>query len=132
MKKSRMLAIAVAVGAMSLLVAQVAPPPTPPSPPSDGTDETQSDGQDWELVSLNVAAWDPAPGGGPTADSRGGWIMGDLFLLNKRSGKAYVYLGNCSGSNTGCFGAIPVFEEGDGPLTATPRPQTGSASGRSR
>ena len=130
MKKSRMLAIAVAVGAMSLLVAQVAPPPTPP--PSDGTDDAQSHGQDWELVSLNVAAWDGAAGGGSNRSLEGGWIMGDLFLLNKRSGKAYVYLGNCSGSNTGCFGAIPVFEEGDSPLTATPRPQTGSASGRSR
>ena len=132
MKKSRMLAIAVAVGAMSLLVAQVAPPPTPPSPPSDGADDAQTDGQDWELVSVNVAAWDGAAGGGSNASLDGGWIMADLFLLNKRSGKAYVFLGNCTGSNTGCFGAIPVFEEGDGPLTATPRPQTGSASGRSR
>lgn len=130
MKKSRMLAIVVAVGAMSLLVAQVAPPPTPP--PSDGMDDAQSDGQDWTLVSSNVAAWDPASGSGSAVASEGGWVMGDLFLLNKRSGKVYVYFGSCQGSNTGCFGPIPVLEEDNGMLTATPRPQTGSASGRSR
>ena len=132
MKKSRMLAIAVAIGAMSLLVAQVAPPPTPPSPPSDGTDDAQSDGQDWELVAATVAGYGGAVGGGSNASFEGGWVRGDVYLYNKRSGKAYVYLYDCSGSNTGCFGAIPVVEEGDGRLTATPRPQSGSASGRSR
>ena len=132
MKKSRMLAVAVAVGAMSLLVAQVAPPPTPPSPMSDGTDNAQSDGQDWELVAATVEAWDGAAGGSSNVSLEGGWVRGDIYLYNKRSGKAYLYLYDCPGSTTGCFGAIPVVEEGDGRLTATPRPQAGSASGRSR
>lgn len=132
MKKSKMLAIAVAVGAMSLLVAQVAPPPTPPSTPSNGGDDAQSDGHDWELVATTVEAWDGAAGGGSNASFEGGWVRGDVYLYNKRSGKAYLYLYDCSGSTTGCFGAVPVLEEGDGRLTSTPKPQAGSASGRSR
>lgn len=125
MTKSRMLAIAGAVGAMSLLVAQVAPPPTPP-------DYSEDNGEAWEIVPGAVAMSGVTAADGPGGAVEPAWIRGDMYLYNKHTGKAYVYLFDCMDSGTGCFAGVPVLEAGDSRLAMTPRPQAGSTSRRSR
>ncbi len=71
---------------------------------------------EWKMFSQRVAGFD---GGGLYP---GGSGVGDVFLYNQRTGKAYRFFSNCGeqGAN-GCFAVLSVLEGGY-PIV-TPQPQ---------
>jgi len=110
--------------AVGLAVAQITPPPPPPGIPES------DDGQDWQMISGHPAG--SAAGG--QAISRGFVSSSDMYLYNRRTGKAYKYFTGCTAggveSDEGCFFAIPVLDNRSGFQVHVKPNSVGGASGR--
>ena len=110
-----------------LLIGQ-SPPPLPASPPGSllGDD---GGGFEWQLVPGDIAGYGGAGSGGDWAPNPGGWAKGDMFLINRRTGKVYLFYGGCTvnGVEQACFGNVAVINDPHSSDTLLPTPQAGSA-----
>lgn len=100
---------ALALAALAAALAQVAPPPAP-----QGSGDSTA-GQDWEMVSGHPAGYGYDAGGQWPGAGGGQVDLSEMFLYNKRTGKAYKYFPWCSSggqeADQGCFFAIQVIDQ---------------------
>ncbi len=96
--------VAVALAALAAAIAQVAPP---------GSGDS-ADRQDWEMVPGHPAGYGYDSGGQYPGAGGGRVVQSEMFLYNKRTGKAYKYFPGCSSggeeADEGCFFLIQALD----------------------
>ncbi len=95
-------------------------------------DQGASEGADWEMIAQRVAGTGGGAAGGQSHSGAipGNSIFGDVYLINKRTGRVYKVFDSCGGTagSNGCLAPLPAIDVDADVYAPIPPPQSGSSS----